>query len=167
MKKSLLLVAAATLVLGVGCAPKGPIPEAVNDLAFASSDGEVSWSASKYATEDGYAVNDVSLGTTKETSLNIFDVVRDPSATSLKVWALHGKAKSEAATLSFKTFQLATPSKAVVASDPKTNDYMLRWDEVENANKYLVSVNGGKQVTYHTNSFKPSAKGTFSIEVQA
>lgn len=167
MKKSLLLVAATTLALGVSCAPKGPIPEAVVDLAFASSDGEVSWSASKDATEYGYAVNEVDLGTTKETSLNIFDVVMDPSATSLKVWALHGKAKSEAATLSFKTFKLATPNKAVVASDPKTNDYMLRWDEVENANKYLVSVNGGKQVTYHTNSFKPSAKGTFSIEVQA
>ena len=42
MKKSPLLVAAATLVLGVSCAPKGPIPEDVNDLAFASSDGEVS-----------------------------------------------------------------------------------------------------------------------------
>ena len=67
MKKSLLLVAAATLVLGVSCSPKGPIPEDVNNLAFASSDGEVSWSASKDATEYGYAVNDVSLGTTKET----------------------------------------------------------------------------------------------------
>ena len=172
MKKFLILSIASLLVL-TGCntsknnsSGNKKTLDRVTDLAFTSTDGEVSWSEVKKATEYEYTVNDNDVYKTSETSINIFDVVTETSATKLKVRAVNGETKSEYETLSFTTNKLATPQKGVVSSDPETHEAIITWNEVTNASKYLVSVNDKKFVTYHTNVFKPSTEGDYYVKVK-
>ena len=135
-------------------------------MAFASTDGEVSWSKVDKATEYEYTVDDKEMFRTSETSINIFDVVKDVSIKALKVRAVNGNAKSEYTTLSFNTLKLSTPKKGIVDNDPETHELRITWEEVPEASKYLVSVNDKKFVTYHTNVFKPTQEGSYYVNVK-
>ena len=172
--KKILILSIASLMLLTACngnksndsSESKKTLDGITDLAFTSSDGEVSWTEVKKAKEYEYTVNDNDVFKTQETSINIFDVVTNTSISQLKVRAVNGEAKSEYATLSFNTSKLATPQKGVVSSDSETHEPIITWSEVENASKYLVSVNDKKFVTYHTNVFKPSTEGEYYIKVK-
>ncbi len=138
----------------------------VTDLKFASSAGQVEWSSVTGATEYEYTVDNKLFAKTSETSLNIFDVVKDVSVTELKVRAVNGDKVGDFSSLSFTTKKLATPNKGKLAVDEKTHENIIVWDAVEEASSYLVSVNDKNFVTYQTNEFKASTTGDYYIKVK-
>ena len=138
----------------------------VSNLTFTSTDGEVSWDAVNDAKEYEYTVNEQNILKTSQTSINIFDIVNDISATSLKVRAKNGDKVSDYVSLSFQTKKLATPSKGIVSYDETTHEPQITWEKVSEASKYLVSVNDKKFVSYSTNVYKPTTEGSFYLKVK-
>mgnify|MGYP004683462603 FL=1 len=187
MKKIFLLLTTFIMVLccmsfvgcvnssGNGChndSTNGNTPTETKTLTLSFKNGVISWTADSSATGYEFSLDGTDYKTEgieekgSSVSLDVSSYLTEPKKYTVNVRAVYTGKKGDVASKEINVAKLATPNKPTISLDDETHYYSIVWEEVENAYRYGVSVNGGKFVTYAKNSFSPSATGDYSIVVK-
>ena len=139
---------------------------AVPDKLKMNNNGVLTWTAAENV-EYEISFDDIEYVSVEKNSVDLLMVVKSAETNKIYVRAKIGKNKSEPAVYEFKVVQLAAPNRAEISVDPVTHEEQFVWNEVENANRYYFSVNGGKWISTNKASFTPTMTGNFTISVKA
>ena len=127
---------------------------------------ELTWSEVEGLTYE-VSVDGTTYVATEDNSVDLLDIVTSETVTTIYVRAKSGKSKSEPATYDIVVVRLAKPEKPTISNNEETHELQFVWEEVENADKYYYSVNGGKWISTSKTNFIPSMEGEYTLSVKA
>ena len=163
LKRLLLACLMVLFALGmVACKDAKPVtPEGLK-----LKNTELTWSEVEGLTYE-VSVDGTTYVATEDNSVDLLDIVTSESVTTIYVRAKSGKSKSEPATYDIVVVRLAKPEKPTISNNEETHELQFVWEEVENADKYYYSVNGGKWISTSKTNFIPSMEGEYTLSVKA
>ncbi len=164
-----ILVLAAACIGFVACDTSGGGLSAPQGLEL--RDGVLEWDEVSGADSYEVSVNGSDYTAVEGTEADLLTLVTSTDVTKVYVRGVKGDEKGEAAEFAITVVQLAAPEKPAVEQDPDTHALRIKWNEVANGNRYLVTIttNGtaGREITYNRNYFEPASTGSYSLVVKA
>ena len=164
-----ILVLAAACIGFVACDTSGGGLSAPQGLEL--RDGVLEWDEVSGADSYEVSVNGSDYTAVEGTEADLLTLVTSKDVTKVYVRGVKGGEKGEAAEFAITVVQLDAPEKPTVEQDPDTHALRIKWNEVANGNRYLVTIttNGtaGREITYNRNYFEPTSTGNYSLVVKA
>ena len=164
-----ILVLAAACIGFVACDTSGGGLSAPQGLEL--RDGVLEWDEVSGADSYEVSVNGSDYTAVEGTEADLLTLVTSKDVTKVYVRGVKGGEKGEAAEFAITVVQLDAPEKPTVEQDPDTHALRIKWNEVANGNRYLVTITtdgtAGREITYNRNYFEPTSTGNYSLVVKA
>lgn len=163
----LLTLCLASLCVGfVACGNGGSGNGLIAPENLKMKNAVLSWSKVEGADSYGVSTDGESFVSVQKTDVDLLELIDSTSVTKVYVRAQKGNAVGKTSEFSLTVERLSAPKKAETVVDEVTHLPSLVWEKTANSNKFAVSVNDGKWVTYSKNSFTPTVTGEYTVVVK-